>query len=36
VLVDDEDEFWIAVSEPSLDAVWSHPDDDVYEQLLSD
>ena len=31
---DDEDEFWTAASQPSLDAGWDNEDDDVYGQLL--
>ncbi|HEX8694247.1 MAG TPA: hypothetical protein VF746_17635 [Longimicrobium sp.] len=31
---DDEAGFWIAISQPSLEAVWDNADDDVYQQLL--
>lgn len=31
----DDSEFWLRVSERSLDAVWDNAEDDVYEQLLS-
>lgn len=34
VLPDEEAEFWSAASGSSLDAIWSHPDDDVYGALL--
>ena len=30
----DRDEFWLRASEPSLDAIWNNPDDDVYAALL--
>jgi hypothetical protein len=34
-LLDDYDRlFWLNVSQPSLDAVWNNPEDDIYEQLL--
>ncbi|HEX8491822.1 MAG TPA: hypothetical protein VF658_03190 [Pyrinomonadaceae bacterium] len=33
VLPDDED-FWLAASQPSLDAVWDNTEDDVYAELL--
>jgi hypothetical protein len=34
VLPDDETEFWLKASQPSLDAIWNHAEDDVYAQLL--
>jgi len=34
VLPDDEPEFWLQVSQTSLDAVWDNAEDDVYAQLL--
>ena len=34
VLPDDEAEFWLSVSQTSLDAVWDNAEDDVYAQLL--
>jgi hypothetical protein len=27
-------EFWLKVSEESLDKIWDNPEDDVYEELL--
>ncbi len=35
VLPDQEDQFWVAASQRSLDAVWDNAEDDVYAQLLS-
>lgn len=35
ILAEDEDEFWMRVSEPSLDAIWNNEEDDVYAQLLA-
>jgi hypothetical protein len=34
LLPDDEAEFWLSASQPSLDVVWDNPEDDVYAQLL--
>jgi hypothetical protein len=35
VLSDDyESEFWLRVSQNSLDAVWNNTEDDIYAQLL--
>jgi hypothetical protein len=36
LLPDDRDEaaFWLQASQPSLDAVWDNPEDDVYAKLL--
>lgn len=34
VLPDDEAEFWLQASQPSIDAVWDNAEDDVYAQLL--
>lgn len=28
------DDFWLEAGEPSLDAVWDNPDDDIYAELL--
>ncbi|MGI8898295.1 MAG: antitoxin family protein [Pyrinomonadaceae bacterium] len=28
------DDFWLSASEPSLDAIWNNPEDDVYAELL--
>jgi hypothetical protein len=34
LLPDDEPEFWLKASQPSLSAVWDNTEDDVYAQLL--
>lgn len=34
LLPDDEPEFWLKASQPSLNAVWDNTEDDVYAQLL--
>lgn len=31
---DDESDFWLKASYPSVDAVWSNPADDIYAELL--
>jgi hypothetical protein len=31
---DEEREFWLAASRPSMDAIWGNEEDDVNEQLL--
>ena len=31
---DDEYDFWTRASQPSLDAIWDNPQDDVYAKLL--
>jgi hypothetical protein len=31
---DDDAEFWPRASQPSLDAIWDNPQDDVYAKLL--
>jgi predicted DNA-binding antitoxin AbrB/MazE fold protein len=36
VVDDEENDFWAAASQPSLEAVWGDPADDVYGQLLED
>ncbi len=36
LLPDDETEFWREASEPSLNAIWNNPEDDVYAQLLKE
>ena len=36
VLADEEQTFWTAASQPSLDAVWNNPEDDVYAELLKE
>lgn len=34
VLPDDESQFWLAVGEKSVSAVWDNTEDDMYAQLL--
>jgi hypothetical protein len=34
VLPDDESQFWLAVGEKSVSAVWDNREDDMYAQLL--
>jgi len=34
VLPDDEAQFWVHLSQTSLDAVWDNTEDDVYAQQL--
>ena len=36
LLADDEADFWLQASQPSLDAIWDNPEDDVYAQLLKE
>jgi hypothetical protein len=31
---EDDQEFWAHASQPSLDAIWNNPQDDVYAKLL--
>jgi hypothetical protein len=31
---DDSQEFWLQASQPSLDAIWDNPHDEVYAELL--
>jgi predicted DNA-binding antitoxin AbrB/MazE fold protein len=33
---DAEMEFWLHASQPSLDAIWDNPEDDVYGKLLEE
>lgn len=33
-LLSDEDDFWLAASQPTLSAVWDNTEDDVYAELL--
>ena len=33
---DDDREFWLSASLPSMKSVWDNAEDDVYEQLLKD
>ena len=34
LLPTDEDVFWLAASQTSLDAVWNNSEDDIYAELL--
>jgi len=34
VLPSEEDQFWLAASQSSLDSVWNNTEDDVYAELL--
>ncbi len=34
LLPDDQDDFWLKVSQASLDKIWDNTEDDVYEKLL--
>jgi predicted DNA-binding antitoxin AbrB/MazE fold protein len=34
VTVSTNGELWLKASEPSLEAIWDNPEDDVYEKLL--
>jgi hypothetical protein len=34
ILPDEEDLFWLHVSQVSLDRIWNNAEDDVYAQLL--
>lgn len=34
--VEDENQFWLGVSEFSVAEVWDNPEDDVYAQLLQE
>jgi len=36
LLSDDEADFWLQASQPSLNAIWDNPEDDVYAQLLKE
>lgn len=31
---DDETQFWLIVSQSSLQEIWNHPDEEVYHELL--
>ncbi|HEV7587674.1 MAG TPA: hypothetical protein VGO40_06050 [Longimicrobium sp.] len=31
---EEERAFWLAVSRPSMDAIWANDEDDVYAELL--
>jgi hypothetical protein len=35
VFPDEEFEFWLKVSQPSLDAIWNNDEDDIYAELLT-
>ncbi|BAQ60900.1 hypothetical protein GM3708_1306 [Geminocystis sp. NIES-3708] len=30
----EEQQFWVNVSQPSLQQIWGHPDEEVYNELL--
>jgi len=36
LLAEEEVPFWFQAGQPSLDAVWDNPADDVYAQLLEE
>jgi predicted DNA-binding antitoxin AbrB/MazE fold protein len=36
LVADDEAEFWLQASQPSVAAIWHAPEDDVYAQLLKE
>jgi predicted DNA-binding antitoxin AbrB/MazE fold protein len=36
LLTDDEADFWLQASRPSLDTIWNNIEDDVYAQLLKE
>ena len=36
LLPDGENEFWLQVSQVSLDAIWDNPEDGIYAQLLKE
>ncbi len=36
LLPDGENEFWLHVSQVSLDKIWDNPEDDIYAQLLKE
>lgn len=36
LLPDDNAEFWVKMSQTSLDKIWDNPADDVYEKLLEE
>jgi predicted DNA-binding antitoxin AbrB/MazE fold protein len=36
LLTDDEADFWLQASRPSLDTIWDNPEDDVYVQFLKE
>lgn len=33
-VISNDDDFWLRASEPSLNAIWDNPEDDVYAELL--
>lgn len=33
-LLEDDQTFWLEVSQSSLDAIWDNPEDDIYAELL--
>lgn len=34
LLPDNEADFWLGACQPSLEAIWDNPEDDVYAELL--
>jgi hypothetical protein len=34
VLPDDETEFWLQISQVSLDTIWDNNEDDIYAEIL--
>ena len=36
LLADDEADFWLRASQPSLDTIWDNPEDDIYAELLKE
>ncbi|MBC8230913.1 hypothetical protein H8E77_15285 [bacterium] len=34
VLQNDESDFWLTVSQSSIEKIWDNPENDIYEQLL--
>ena len=34
LLPEEDSDFWLAASEPSLSAIWENAEDDVYAELL--
>lgn len=31
---EDENQFWLEISQSSLQTIWEHPDEEVYNELL--
>ena len=36
LLPEDENQFWLHASQPSLDVIWRNVEDDVYAELLEE